>query len=196
MADAPASSPSDVLYCTVHPTVETNLRCNKCGRPMCIKCARRTPVGYRCKECVANQQQVFYNSQTFDPVIQGAISIVLSSIAAFFAGIFGGGLLGFFIFLIGIPVSSAIGVFIADLAHRAAGRRRGRYSWLVVGGGIVVGALIVAILPGLFIMLLAGFQMGAAYTRGFGLGAFTSIGWWVYTVVATASAVGRLRMGK
>ena len=29
----------EILYCTVHPTVQTTLRCNRCGRPMCTKCA-------------------------------------------------------------------------------------------------------------------------------------------------------------
>ena len=35
-------------YCANHPTVETTLRCNKCGKPICAKCAIRTPTGYRC----------------------------------------------------------------------------------------------------------------------------------------------------
>src|SRR5688572_1451926 len=39
-------------FCAIHTSVETTLRCNKCGRYMCVKCAVRTPVGYRCKQCV------------------------------------------------------------------------------------------------------------------------------------------------
>ena len=35
-------------YCANHPGVETSLRCNKCGKPICAKCAVRTPTGYRC----------------------------------------------------------------------------------------------------------------------------------------------------
>ncbi len=65
-AETPAVD-SGVLYCTVHPNVETALRCNRCGRPMCNRCAVRTPVGYRCRECVRGQQQVFYTAQTLDP---------------------------------------------------------------------------------------------------------------------------------
>src|SRR5436190_16953198 len=86
---------SDVLYCTVHPTVETSLRCNKCGRPMCVKCSVRTPVGYRCRECVKGQQAVFYNANALDPVIQAAVSVILSGIAAVIIG-FISGIAGFF----------------------------------------------------------------------------------------------------
>ena len=163
-----AGSVGEVLYCTVHPTVETTLRCNKCGRPMCTRCAVKTPVGYRCKECVRNQQQVFYNATPFDPLIQGLISLPLSAVAAALIGLLGLGLWGW---LIAFWAGSAVGVFIADIAHRAVGKRRGRYSWLAVAAGIVLGALP----AGLFV--------------GF------SIGWLIYIVMATSGAVGRLRFG-
>lgn len=37
--------------CTYHPDVKTGLRCSRCGKPICPKCAVRTPVGLRCPEC-------------------------------------------------------------------------------------------------------------------------------------------------
>src|SRR5690606_10430831 len=46
------SPETDTLYCTVHPTRATLLRCNRCGRPMCTDCAVQHPVGLRCRECV------------------------------------------------------------------------------------------------------------------------------------------------
>ena len=51
--------PNAPVYCANHPGVETSLRCNKCGKPICAKCAIRTPTGYRCKECVRGQQRIF-----------------------------------------------------------------------------------------------------------------------------------------
>ena len=36
---------SDPLCCVNHPNKETYLRCNKCGQPICTKCAVGTPVG-------------------------------------------------------------------------------------------------------------------------------------------------------
>ena len=159
---------SDVLVCTVHPTVETNLRCNKCGRPMCTKCAVRTPVGYRCKECVRGQQQIFYNAKTTDPFIQGALSVVLGGIGA---GLIGFIRLGFFGFLIAFWAGSAAGALIADVAHRLVGKRRSRYGWLFVAGGIVLGGLLV--LP------------------------FTlSLTQLLFVGMAAVGAIGRLRMGR
>ncbi len=46
-------------YCANHPTVETTLRCNRCDKPICPKCAVKSPVGYRCRECVKSQQKIF-----------------------------------------------------------------------------------------------------------------------------------------
>ena len=53
---------TETLYCYVHPTRETSLRCNNCDRPICAACAVRTPTGYRCRECVKRQQKVFDTS--------------------------------------------------------------------------------------------------------------------------------------
>ncbi len=121
------------LYCTVHPDVETSLRCNKCGRPMCTKCAVRTPVGYRCKECVRGQQDVFYSATQRDYVIAGAVSFGLGLVAAYLLS--GLGLL-FTIFL--APMAGSV---IAQAVRWFTGRRRGRYTGQIVAGGIVVGAL-------------------------------------------------------
>ena len=52
-------SPTAPIYCANHPAVETTLRCNRCGKPICAECAVRTPTGYRCKECVRGQQKIF-----------------------------------------------------------------------------------------------------------------------------------------
>ena len=39
------------MQCATHPQVETNLRCGKCGKPICPKCMVQTPVGARCPDC-------------------------------------------------------------------------------------------------------------------------------------------------
>jgi hypothetical protein len=170
MAEAEVAVNSDVLYCTVHPTVETTLRCNKCGRPMCIKCSRRTPVGYRCKECVKGQQAVFYTAQGSDVVIQAVVTLVLGTIAGLIAG-FVGGMMGFWAFYIMIPAGGAVGAFITDMALRATGRRRGRFTWLVIPACIALGALIASPM--------------ALFTQPIGL--------LIYGFTATSTALGTLR---
>jgi hypothetical protein len=54
------------LYCANHPQTETTLRCNRCEKPICTKCAVLTPTGYRCKECVKSQQKTFDTAQLID----------------------------------------------------------------------------------------------------------------------------------
>lgn len=44
-----ASEPHAVP-CSCGSGYETRLRCQKCGKPICPKCAMRHPVGLRCRE--------------------------------------------------------------------------------------------------------------------------------------------------
>ncbi len=44
------------MKCAAHPKIETNLRCGKCGKPICPKCMVQTPVGARCRECSGLQK--------------------------------------------------------------------------------------------------------------------------------------------
>ena len=63
--------------CYKHPDRKTYLCCNKCGRPICTDCAVLTPTGYRCKECVKEQQKVFNTSEPKDYVIGALIAAAL-----------------------------------------------------------------------------------------------------------------------
>ncbi|MBN2305656.1 MAG: hypothetical protein JXQ72_14325 [Anaerolineae bacterium] len=128
----------EVVYCTVHANVETTLRCNRCGRPMCTRCAVRTPVGYRCKECVREQQDKFFDAQVLDYLIAAGVSAVISFFAAAFLSRLGW---GFFIIMIAFFISSAVGGIIGRSVFRLTGKRRGRYTDIVVGTAVVVGAL-------------------------------------------------------
>ena len=60
------------VFCVNHPKTETLLRCNKCGKPVCIKCVVRTPVGYRCKECLNIQHAGYYTATPMDYVMVAA----------------------------------------------------------------------------------------------------------------------------
>ncbi len=142
----PGEVPADdagVLYCANHPTVETRLRCNRCGKPICTRCAVQTPVGYRCKECIGQQQAVFYTGGPLDYAIGGVIALVLGGVAAYLMVL----LRSWFIALI---LGPTLGVGIAEAVRFAVRRRRSRYLWAVVAGGLLIGAL-----PALFIGLFS-----------------------------------------
>jgi hypothetical protein len=149
----------EILYCANHPNVETVLRCNRCSKPICTRCAVQTPVGYRCKQCVGQQQSVFYTGGPVDYVIGGVIALVLGGIASFIVSMLG---MWFFSLILGAP----IGIGIAEAVRLAVRRRRSQYLWAVVAGGIIVGATPALLLGlaslwtlvslGLFLLLAVG----------------------------------------
>ena len=54
------------------------LRCNRCNKPITPETAVLTPTGYRCQECVREQQKVFDTTKSIDPVIGFLISAIIS----------------------------------------------------------------------------------------------------------------------
>jgi len=123
---------------------------------MCSKCAVRTPVGYRCKECVRQQQDKFFDAHMLEYVVAAVLSLVLSFLAAAILSRF-----SFFIVLLAGP---AIGGVIGRVIFTLTRKRRGRYIPIVVGAGIVLGALpFVLVNPlsvGLYLVLATGVAAG------------------------------------
>ena len=65
-------SPSEeafVEFCYRHPDRETSLRCSRCNKAICVKCARHTTVGYRCPDCLYELSSRHYPSGVYvDPL--------------------------------------------------------------------------------------------------------------------------------
>ena len=167
---------TEPLYCVNHPNRETYLRCNKCGRPICPQCAVQTPVGYRCRDCINAQQQVFYAD--FRPVyylIAAAIAFPLSIIL--------GGILILLASWYSVILGPIVGIFIAEAVRWAIKRRRGKHTWLVVCGCILFGGL----------LDLAGIALSGLY-----VGSLIWVVVWavVYLVGALGAAYTFLRPGR
>ncbi len=117
----------EVLHCANHPGRETMLRCNKCNKPICTECAVQTPVGYRCTQCVRQQQDKFYTASLSDKskgYIAAGVGGILLGIAAILMGAF---LPGWFIgIIVAFFAGPAIGGGLGELTWRAAGRKRSR----------------------------------------------------------------------
>lgn len=136
-----------ILYCANHPTVETTLRCNRCEKPICAKCAVLTPTGYRCKECVRGQQKIFETAEWYDYPLVFLISAPLSFLGSLIVT-----RIGFFtIFL--APVG---GVIIAEACRRVVSKRRSNRLFML--------AAIAAVLGSLPIVLTS--LIGALFSRG------------------------------
>lgn len=137
-------STTNTLYCYVHPNRETSLRCNNCERPICASCAVRTPTGYRCRECVKGQQQVFNTAEWYDYVLGGVVAAFLSGIASGLVTAVGGfGIFGWFIIAGGAPTA---GVIIAEAVRAVTRKRRSRPLFITVAAGVVLGAVPVILL--------------------------------------------------
>ncbi len=134
------------IYCYYHPNTPTTLRCNRCDKPICSKDAVRTAVGYRCKSCVRQQQDVYFNATPVDYAIAAVVSLPVGFIAQRFVP-----QIGFFVILIG-PL---IGGLVGEVIWRTTRKRRGRYTWLVALASLSLGAM-AALWPVLVFVLAGG----------------------------------------
>jgi hypothetical protein len=129
------------LFCANHPTVSTSLRCNRCEKPICTKCAVLTPTGYRCKECVRGQQKVFETAIAADYIIIFLVVFVLSYLGSLLAY-----RLSFFI----IFLAPLYGGIIAEAARLATRRRRAKRLYQLAAAAALLGGV-----PTLLILLVS-----------------------------------------
>jgi len=140
-------------YCANHPGVETSLRCNKCEKYICPKCAVRTPTGYRCKECVRGQQKVFETATTKDFLIVFFLGGLLSFLGALATILITSIIWGIFV----IGLAPAAGVLIGNILRGIIkGHHSRAMNWVLVAA-IILGALPVLLVMGLGGLLLALF---------------------------------------
>ncbi len=158
-----AALEGDVHYCAVHPERDTELRCNRCERYMCVDCAKRTPVGYTCRECVRGHENKFYQGTIIDYILVAAVSAVGGALTVFVTALAGGFL------LIGFIIAPAIGGATAQLALQASGRRRGRHSGYVSAGALLLGGFAASFFltgtVGLFSLIFLALAASACFAR-------------------------------
>ncbi len=109
---------------------EITLRCNKCGRPITPAEAVQTPTGYRCRDCVRQQQRIFDTSQPLDYIWGFMIAVVLS-----FAGSFLSSFIGFFTVLL----APAAGTAVAEVVRAVTRKRRSKRLFKLVSAGVILG---------------------------------------------------------
>ncbi len=144
-----AASFADTIYCPQHPTVATQMRCNKCGKFICLKCAVQTPVGYRCNACVYQQQQVYFNARPHDNLVALLLTFVLTALVIPFAAVVAD---GFYLgaFYLALIVGPGAGALLVQSVRRLTGRRRSRHMRYFVLGGLVLG-LMLSVIIALFV---------------------------------------------
>jgi hypothetical protein len=171
--------------CAYHPDRETVLRCNRCGQPICFECAVRTPVGYRCKVCVRQQQNVYFTGRPGDPVIAAVVALILGGIVGVLASMFLG-FLGFFSLILAFFIGPAVGGLIAEGVRQSVGRRRSRNLNVVAVVAAVLGILVGVAL------LFGGGSLVAGFARLPVVG-FRRLDLALLTVMAASTIYWRLR---
>ena len=170
-------------FCYYHPNTPTELRCNKCGKYICLKDAVRTPVGYRCKSCVKEQQDIFYNATPLDYVLTVLIACPIAFIGALIVP-----RLSFFAIFVG----PFVGIGIAEAIRLATNKRRGRYMWIVALVCLIAVTLIL-LWPTIEFVLAGGLvfvpEESARVLLNVGLDA-------VYLALASGTLIARMRFGK
>ena len=135
---------STPMYCANHPGVETSLRCKRCGKPICARCAVRTPTGYRCKECVRGQLKIFDTAVWSDYLLGFLTAAILGFLASLLARLVSGlSFIGWILIIIGAP---SAGMVIAEGVRLVTRKHRSRPLFITIAAAVVVGALPVVLI--------------------------------------------------
>jgi len=160
-----------------HHEDEITLRCSRCGKPITPAEAIQTPTGYRCSDCVRQQQKIFDTSQPLDYILGFIIAAALGLLGSWLTT-----LIGFFTLLL----APAAGVGIAEAVRWVTKKRRSKRLFRLVGLGIILGGLpfvVLTLLNLIFRLSVGAFNLFSLLPLGYQV---------VYLIMAVPSAYYRL----
>jgi len=123
----------ETVRCATHPDVATNLRCGKCGKPICPRCMVQTPVGARCRDCAKLYRLPTYRLAAVDYLKATGTALGVAIVAGLAWGFITN--LVSFIYL-NLLLAAGAGYAIGEVTGLAVNRKRG--PWLAAIGGIAV----------------------------------------------------------
>ena len=132
------------MKCAYHPEVETNLRCGKCGKPICPKCMVQTPVGARCRDCAQ-----LYKLPTYRVSTQYYLRAIGTGLGvAIVCGIVWGAIgsvLGFF--YLNLLLAAGAGYAIGEVISLSVNRKRGTGLAVIAGIAVAISYLVSIFVP-------------------------------------------------
>ena len=150
------------MRCATHPNIETNLRCGKCGKPICPKCMVQTPVGARCPDCAR-----LYKLPTYRVSARYYLRAIGTALGmAIVCGVVWWVIEGLvpFIFL-NLLLAAGAGYAIGEVVSLSVNRKRGKGLASVAGIGVAISYLVSILLSGglpfgLFSIILGLLSLG------------------------------------
>ena len=125
------------MRCAYHPKVETLLRCSKCEKPICSRCAILTPVGSRCRDCAGLRRLPTFDAKPID-VMRALVAALLVGLAVGVALSFADALfppaLGWLLRAAGLI---AAGYLVGEAVSVAVNRKRGAFFQVIAVMGFV-----------------------------------------------------------
>ena len=136
------------MQCAFHPNTETLLRCSKCEKPICNRCATQTPVGARCPECANVQRIPTYNL----PKVQLTQAIVVAVVVGLGLGVFFGlvqyAIPSRMVWIYGPAAFIASGYLVGEAISRVTNRKRAPVlQGLAIGGYALAFIVFITIAP-------------------------------------------------
>lgn len=123
----------DEKKCSYHPNVLTRLRCSKCGKPICPRCAVETPVGFRCPDCAAVRGLPTYQTSNVALVKSVAVGLLIALVVGVVWGFFPSW--NFYLAL-------ALGFGVAEGMAWAANYKRGSDLQIAAIACVVIGLIV------------------------------------------------------
>ena len=126
------------MRCATHPDVGTNLRCGKCGKPICPRCLVQTPVGARCPDCAGLKKLPTYRVSAQYYLRAAGVGLGVGALC----GIIWGALENWLPLNLSLLIAPAVGYAIGETVSLATNRKRGTGLIVVASMALVIGYII------------------------------------------------------
>lgn len=160
------------MRCATHPDVETNLRCGKCGQPICPKCLVQTPVGARCLGCAK-----LYKLPTFQVTTQYYLRAIGTALGmAIICGLIWGLIIGLVrLFYLNFLLAPGVGYAIGEVVSLSVNRKRGKGLTIIAGTAVVVSYVVSLFSPWGSALVLLDLRFLAIDLLAMALGIFVAV---------------------
>ncbi len=127
------------MRCATHPEIETNLKCGKCGKPICPKCLVQTPVGARCRDCAKLYKLPTYRVPAGYYLRAAGTALGMAIVCGLVWGVINGVVPFFYLNLI---LAAGAGYAIGEVVSLSVNRKSGRGLATIGGIAVIISYLV------------------------------------------------------